>query len=300
MTGLTVKRLDKRIDGKQVLRQIGFQLQAGEIVGLVGRNGAGKTTLFQTLTHQYIADGGVVLVDDQDTVQHPELRAQIVFIDGQNLFFGHYTLARLADFYQQAYPQFDAQRYTQLLQEHQLNAKRSFGELSKGFQALVCIFLALASGTPYVLLDEPFDGLDVIVREQIVQLVIAEVAQRRTTFLIASHNLEELDGLADRVLFLKGGTITHDYRLEELRQHAIKLQLVFPVGKVPAVVQSAGTIIATQGRVLTVVFANYTAQIEAAVAAAQPVLQDELPLTLVDLFKAEYIHPKNEEVLQNA
>ena len=102
------------------------------------------------------------------------------------------------------------------------------------------------------------------------------------------------------MLFLKGGTITHDYRLEELRQHAIKLQLVFPVGKVPAVVQSAGTIIATQGRVLTVVFANYTAQIEAAVTAAQPVLQDELPLTLVDLFKAEYIHPKNEEVLQNA
>lgn len=300
MTGLTVTRLDKRIDGKQILRQVGFQLQAGEIVGLVGRNGAGKTTLFQTLTHQYIADGGEVLMDDQDTVQHPELRAQMVFIDGQNLFFGHYALARLADFYQQAYPQFDAARYTSLLREYKLSANNTFGELSKGYRALVCIFLAMASGAPYVLLDEPFDGLDAIVREQIVKLVISEVAEHQTSFLIASHNLEELDGLADRVLFLKGGTITHDYKLEELRRQAVKLQLVFPVGQVPDIVQSAGKIIATQGRVLTVVFANYTPEVAAAVSAGQPVLQEELPLNLVDLFKAEYIHPKSEEVLKNA
>jgi ABC-2 type transport system ATP-binding protein len=300
MTGLTVARLDKCIDGKRILRQLGFQLQKGEIVGLVGRNGAGKTTLFQTLVHQYIADGGVVQIDDQDTVQRPELRAQMVFIDGQNLFFGHYTLLRLADFYQQAYPQFNAARYADLLREYKLNGQRTFGELSKGYRALVCIFLALASGAPYVLLDEPFDGLDAIVREQIVKLVISEVAEHQTAFLIASHNLEELDGLADRVLFLKGGTITHDYKLEELRQQAVKLQLVFPVGQVPDIVQSAGKIIATQGRVLTVVFANYTPEVAAAVSAAQPVLQEELALDLVDLFKAEYIHPKNEEVLKNA
>lgn len=300
MTGLVVKRLDKRIGRNQVLRQVHFQIQPGEIVGLVGRNGAGKTTLFQTMVHQYIADGGQVTVDGGDVAVKSELREQLVFIDSQNLFFGHYTLARLADFYQQAYPQFALQRYAALLAEYGLSDAQTFAELSKGYRALVCIFLALASGAPYILLDEPFDGLDAIVREQIVQLVISEVATGRCAFLIASHNLAELDGLADRVLFLKGGTITHDYALEDLRSKAIKLQLVFPVGKVPAVIQGAGTIISTQGRVLTVVFPDYTDEVATAIAAGHPVLQEELPLTLVDLFKAEYIHPKKEEVLENA
>ena len=150
------------------------------------------------------------------------------------------------------------------------------------------VALALASQAPYVFLDEPFDGLDVLIREKIVNLVVDAVADGQRTFLIASHNLIELDGLSDRVLFVKGGRISRDLTLEDVRQQAVKLQLVFKTNKIPAVVKQYGRILNIRGRVIEAVFPDFNQEIQAALAAEQPVLNESLPLSLSDLFKVEF------------
>ena len=285
---LTAQHLTKTIGEKKVLSQVEFSWQTGEIVGLVGRNGAGKTTLMRTLVDQYHADHGQVAIDDQDLTAVPEARQQLIYIDPTEGFFARLTLAKLGRLYALGYPTFDQARYRSLLADNDLVLAQRYGELSKGYQALVVMALNLASAVPLILLDEPFDGLDLFIREMIVKAVIDEVAAGQRGFLIASHDLAELDGLADRVLFLKRGTISKTVTLEAVRDEAAKLQLVFPATQIPAAVRQYGQILNVQGRVITALFSPYTAAVEAALTAEQPVLIEKLPLSLSDLFRSEY------------
>lgn len=285
---LTAQHLAKTIAGKRVLSQLDFTWQTGEIVGLVGRNGAGKTTLMRTLVDQYHADHGQVAIDGRNLAEAPQARQNLIYIDPTEVFFTRMNLAKIAQYYAAGYPHFDQNRYRNLLAANNLPLTKRYGELSKGYQALVVMALNLASAVPLILLDEPFDGLDLFIRETIVKAVIEEVAAGERGFLIASHDLAELDGLADRVLFLKRGTISRAVALEQVRSEAAKLQLVFATNQIPAVVRDRGQILNIQGRVITALFPAYTPIVKAALTAAQPVLMEVLPLSLSDLFRSEY------------
>ncbi|RNE10743.1 ABC transporter ATP-binding protein YtrB [Lacticaseibacillus paracasei] len=234
---LTITKLQKKIADQAVLNNITFSLSLGQVVGLVGPNGIGKTTIFRTVTHQYRADGGTIELDEQDLTDHPEQRENLFYLDNQHLFFRKYRLDKIAGDYQLLYATFDQARFIALIEKFGLQGSQRFQSLSKGYQALVMVALALASGAPYVFLDEPFDGLDLLIRERIVNLVVDAVADGKRTFLIASHNLVELDGLSDRVLFVKAGRISQDLTLEDVRQQAIKLQLVFKTKAIPDVIR---------------------------------------------------------------
>ena len=285
---LTITNLQKKIDQQPVLEAVTFSLDRGQVVGLVGPNGIGKTTIFRTITHQYIADGGTVKVDDHDLATEPAQREAIFYLDQQHLFFRKYSLVKIAANYALLYTDFDQAEFLHLIEKFGLNGTARFQSLSKGYQALVMVALALASQAPYVFLDEPFDRLDVLIREKIVNLVVDAVADGQRTFLIASHNLIELDGLSDRVLFVKGGRISRDLTLEDVRQQAVKLQLVFKTNKIPPVVKQYGRILNIRGRVIEAVFPDFNQEIQAALAAEQPVLNESLPLSLSDLFKVEF------------
>ena len=170
---IQVKALSKRIDNREILRGITFTWQPGRIVGLVGRNGVGKT------------------------------RQKLFYIDTQRHFFGGQRLRQIITTYALAYDDFDQSQLTALLAAEHLSTKSYYQRLSKGQQMLFQILLALASHVPYIILDEPFDGLDIIVRERIVAYMVEEVAEHGVSFLISSHNLDELDGLCDQVLFME-------------------------------------------------------------------------------------------------
>lgn len=283
---LRVSELSKTINKNVIIEDISFDWQPGEIVGLVGRNGVGKTTLFRTMTQQYLADHGQVVIDDQDLTTVPAMQRQLFFIDTQYNFLANYQLRELPGFYAAVYDRFDRSRYRALLQKFDLNENAQYRRLSKGLRALVNLILALAANAPYIILDEPFDGLDVIVRENIASMVIDEVADQQKGFLISSHDLNELDGLSDRVLFLKDSRLVHDYNLEDVRAKAKKVQLVFQDKQIPAVLKANSQLIRVSGRVLVVVFPDYTPEIERQLQDLQPVLFEELPLTLEDLFRA--------------
>ncbi|AYM01969.1 ATP-binding cassette domain-containing protein [Levilactobacillus yiduensis] len=295
---LQVNKLSKKIDKRQIISDITFNWAPGEIIGLVGRNGVGKTTLFRTMVNHYVADTGLVTVDDDPIQRVPARQHDIFFLDTQYNFLSNYSLKELPDFYGVVYPNFDRQRYMDLLKHFALNAGDQYRRLSKGMRAIVNVILAMTSNATYLILDEPFDGLDVIVRENIATMVIDEVADQRKGFLISSHDLNELDGLSDRVLLLKDSQLAHDYNLEDIRATAKKIQLVLPDKTIPAVLKEHSHLIRVSGRVLVVVITNYTADIDQQLRALHPVLLEELPLTLEDLFRANLAHDTGYQLLK--
>lgn len=283
---LEINQLSKNIGQRQVLDQISFKVEPGELIGLIGRNGVGKTTLFRTINRQYQASGGEILIDGQSILRQPKLRTQLSFVDAQANFFSSYTPQQIADFYQLSYPDFDDEKFHQLMTKYHLDLQTKVRRFSKGMTGLFIIILSVCTQATYLFLDEPLDGLDMLVRKNVLNILIDEVATGQRAILISSHNLGELEGIIDRALMLKGSHLIHDYQLEEMRSSARKLQLVYPTKEIPAILKEQGHIISIQGRVIVVVFEKYTDELKAAVAATEPVFQEELPLGLSDLFMA--------------
>ena len=283
---MIVKQLTKTIDHRSVLKDIEFELSESEIVGLVGRNGSGKTTLLRVLAGQYLPDTGDITIDQKSVFQHPIVKQEIFFIDEKENFLRTYSLQKIAKFYQIAYPKFNQLLFSDLVKKHEFSLKQNYRQLSKGQQALFQIILAVCSNARYLLLDEPFDGLDVIVKKEVIGLLMEHLGEHSRTALISSHNLTELENLVDRVLLLKNQSIIKDYRLEEMRENAKKLQLVFKTKKVPSVVKENSKMLDFQGRVVTVVFEHFSEELEAAIKEFDPLVYEELPLSLEDLFEA--------------
>lgn len=283
---MKLSNVAKTIDHEKILEDISFDLSANEIVGLVGRNGSGKTTLFRTISGQYYADGGTMEIDGKNIEKLSETRQEIFYIDEKENFLGSYSLKKINEFYRLTYPRFDQDLFIELIREHKLPYNLSYKRMSKGMQGLFQMILAICSNATYLLLDEPFDGLDVIVRKKVIGLLLENLGESNRTALIASHNLNELESIIDRALLLKGNTISYDYRLEEVRAKSKKLQLVFKTKKVPNIVKQNSKVVDFQGRVVTALFENYSTAIEENIKAEDPLVFEELPLTLEDLFEA--------------
>lgn len=283
---MNIQQLTKKINSRIILNQLNFDLFPNELVGLVGRNGSGKTTLFRTIAGHYQPDSGQILIDEKDLTQNPEVKQNIFYIDEQYNFLKEYSLMKIVSFYQSAYPAFDMDLLLELMKKYDLSSHHRYRGMSKGMQGLFQVILAICSNARYVLLDEPFDGLDAIIRKNIVRLIVDSLADSGRTFFIASHNLIELENLADRVLILKERQIVYDYRLEALRQTARKLQLVFKTKKVPSFIKEHSKVISSQGRVWVVLIENYTPELEEKLKETDPLVLEELPLSLEDIFDA--------------
>ena len=291
---MNIKNLTKTIDQQPVLKDISFTLTEKEIVGLVGRNGSGKTTLCSVLAGHYLPDSGDIQINQESLFQHPAVKQDLFFIDEKENFLRTYSIKKIAKLYQLAYPKFDQVLFIDLIRKHELLLNRSYRQLSKGQQALFQVILAICSNAQYLLLDEPFDGLDLIVKKEVIGLLMEHLGEQSRTALIASHNLSELENLVDRVLLLKNQTISKDYRLEDMREKAKKLQLVFKTKKVPALVKENSKMLDFQGRVVTVVFERFSKELEEAIKEFDPLVYEELPLSLEDLFEANLKSHKKE------
>ena len=293
---LTIQNVHKTIEKKSILTAISFTQNLGEIIGLVGRNGVGKSTLLRCIAGSYQLDDGQVLIDQTDVAVQPEMRTQLFYLDEAHLFFKGNQLLQIGRYYAQAYPDFDTDQLTDLLAMYHLDGHQRYQQMSKGMQGLFNIILAVCSHARYLLLDEPFDGLDVIVRKNIIRLLLDHVGQTQTAVLITSHNLVELDQLIDRTLILKETKIIKDYQLEQLRQTDRKLQIVLKTNTIPALFKEAGRVLSVSGRVMVVYFPNYSDELAAQIQAYEPVLCESLPITLEDLFEANLVTEEDYQV----
>lgn len=291
---MKIERLEKKIDQQIILKDINLTINPGEITGLIGRNGSGKTTFFRTLAGHYELDHGKVIIEQEDIQKNRLLKQRIFYIDEQYNFLSSYTLNKLLVYYQNAYARFDKEKYLALTKKNNLNPRFKYRSMSKGMQGLYKMILAICSNADYLLLDEPLDGLDIIVKKNVLGILLDAVSEKSRSIIISSHNLNELESIIDRALILKQNQIKLDYHLEALRESARKIQMVFKTKKVPQLIKENSRLLQFQGRVVTAIFENYTDELKTLIQAENPILFEELPLTLEDVFEANLANdPKN-------
>ena len=282
---IEAKNVVKSFDGFRALDGLTMTVPHGSIYGLVGPNGAGKSTLLRHVTGVYRQDSGSVLIEGNPVYENPAAKSRIASIPDELYYFLSASTRDMMKFYRGLYPAFDDKRY-QVLKEAfpAVDEKQPIRRLSKGMQKQVAFWLALSCMPDYLILDEPVDGLDPVMRRQVWSLVLGDVAQRGVTVLISSHNLRELEDVCDHVGIMDRGRVLLERSLAQLQDNMVKLQVVFPEGitEVPAdlPVLHASRV----GRVHTLIMRMGAEEATARVAAYHPLLADALPLTLEEIF----------------
>lgn len=281
---IEVRDAVKKFDGFAALDGANLLVPQGSVYGLVGPNGAGKSTLIRHLTGIYRQDGGTVRVDGQPVWENAPLKARIAAIPDDWYYFMQSTVRDMMRFYKGFYPSFSMERYEKLKEVFNIDEKRTIRRLSKGMQKQVAFWLALSCMPDYLILDEPVDGLDPVMRRQVWSLVMGDVAQRGTTVLVSSHNLRELEDVCDHVGIMDHGKVLLERSLAQLQDNMVKLQVVFQDGtnEVPAdlPVLHASKV----GRIHTLIMRMNAEEATAKLSSYNPLLVDAVPLTLEEIF----------------
>ena len=281
---IEVKDAVKKFDGFAALDGATLSVPTGSVYGLVGPNGAGKSTLIRHLTGIYRQDEGIVQIGGEDAWENAALKARIAAIPDDWYYFMQSTVRDMMRFYKGFYPSFSVERYEKLKEAFNIDEKRTIRRLSKGMQKQVAFWLALSCMPDYLILDEPVDGLDPVMRRQVWSLVMGDVAQRGTTVLVSSHNLRELEDVCDHVGIMDHGRVLLERSLAQLQDNMVKLQVVFQDGtnEVPAdlPVLHASKI----GRIHTLIMRMNAGEATARLSAYSPLLVDAVPLTLEEIF----------------
>lgn len=290
---MKIRNLTKKMDDNLVLKDVSFDLKAGEITALIGRNGVGKTTLFSTMTGIYLPDEGDVFLDEESIFKHSEVKQQLFFLEDNMNHFNTYSVQTVVKIYRQIYPTFDEAFFSELMQRFELPMKAKLMSFSKGRKALFFIILAFSINVRFLLLDEPMDGLDIIIKKQILAIIKDTVKKRGTSVVIASHRLEELEAIADRVIVLKGASVELDYYLEDMRTDAVKIQVAFKTKKIPDFVKNNAQLLYRNGRIYTLLVTKNASSFLAKLRLEEPVLLEEMSISIEDIFT---VHLANDKI----
>ena len=276
----------KTFDGFRALDGLTMQVDKGSIYGLVGPNGAGKSTILRHITGVYRPDSGQILVDGQPVYENPQVKQRIFSIPDELYYFTSASTRDMMKFYRGIYPNFSMERYEALKEAFaSVDEKHPIRRLSKGMQKQSAFWLALCCQPDLLVLDEPVDGLDPVMRRQVWSLLMGDVTQRGTTVLVSSHNLRELEDVCDHVGILSKGKVLLQRSLTDLQDNVVKLQVVFDTPELPELPAELELLHASQvGRVHTLIVRGNPAQVKSQLASRQPLLMDALPLTLEEIF----------------
>nr|WP_325184490.1 ABC transporter ATP-binding protein [uncultured Oscillibacter sp.] len=274
----------KRFDGFTALDGATLTAPAGSVYGLVGPNGAGKSTLIRCLTGVYRPDGGTVRIGGEDVWENGGLKARVGVIPDDWYYFSQSTIRDMCRFYRGFYPNFSMERYEKLKEVFAIDERRPIRRLSKGMQKQAAFWLVLSCMPDYLILDEPVDGLDPVMRRQVWSLVMGDVSQRGTTVLVSSHNLRELEDVCDHVGIMDHGRVLLERSLAQLQDNMVKLQVVFPDG-VTEVPEDLPVLHASRiGRIHTLIMRMGAQEAAERLTAYHPLLVDAVPLTLEEIF----------------
>ena len=283
---IEVKNIVKTFDGFRALDDLTMTVPRGAIYGLVGPNGAGKSTIIRHITGIYRPDSGNILIDGQPVYENPEVKARIAAIPDDFYFFLSASTREMKNFYKGFYPRFDEKRYEALKDIFTtVNEKAPIRRLSKGMQKQAAFWLALSCKPDILVLDEPVDGLDPVMRRQVWSLLMGDVAEHNTTVLVSSHNLRELEDVCDHVGILSRGKVLIERSLSDLQDNLVKMQVVFPEPELPKLPEDMEVLHASRvGRIHTLIIRGTPAEVTNRLAVYSPILMDALPLTLEEIF----------------
>ena len=283
---IEVKNVVKTFEGFRALDGLTMSVPDGSVYGLVGPNGAGKSTILRHITGVYRQDSGEVLVAGRPVYEDPAVKARIASIPDELYYFLSASTRDLMRFYRGFYPRFDAARYQALKDAFpSVDEKQPIRRLSKGMQKQAAFWLALCCRPDLLVLDEPVDGLDPVMRRQVWSLPMGDVSQRGTTVLVSSHNLRELEDVCDRVGILSHGKVRVERSLSELQENLVKMQVVFQEKELPQLPEDLEVLHVSQvGRIHTLIVRGNATEVTNRLAVYSPILMDALPLTLEEIF----------------
>ena len=283
---IEARNVVKAFDGFRALDGLTMTVPKGSVYGLVGPNGAGKSTLLRHITGIYRQDSGEVLLEGEPIYENPAAKARVASIPDELYYFLSASTRDMAKFLKGFYPKFDQSRY-QTLRDlfSQIDERRPMRRLSKGMQKQAAFWLALCCRPEVLVLDEPVDGLDPVMRRQVWSLIMADVAQEGTTVLVSSHNLRELEDVCDRVGILSHGKVLIERSLTDLQENLVKMQVVFQEREMPKLPDDLEVLHVSQvGRIHTLIVRGNATDITNRLAVYAPILMEALPLTLEEIF----------------
>ncbi len=280
---IEIKDLVKTFDGFRALDGLNLNVPEGGIYGLVGPNGSGKSTVIRHMTGIYRPDSGSVLVDGQPVYENIGVKRRIAYISDDIYAFLSANLCDMRDFYRGIYPQFDLKRFDALREAFPIDEKKAIRHLSKGMQKQAAFWLAMCCRPDYLILDEPVDGLDPVMRRRVWSIVMNDVTEHGTTVLVSSHNLRELEDVCDHVGIIDHGKVLIERSLSELQDNIVKLQVVFN-GDTPDLSGLDILHSSSAGRVQTLIIRGSQQAVSERVGLMQPLFFDLLPLTLEEIF----------------
>lgn len=275
---LEMKQVTKTFGTFKALDDLSLQVPKGAVYGLVGPNGAGKSTVIRHLTGIYRPDSGSVTVDGQPIADDPGLKERIGYIPDEVFYFPSATMEDMHRFYRDLYSRFDDGLYEKLKEIFPLPAG-AIRRFSKGMQKQAAFHLTLCTRPDVLILDEPVDGLDPVMRRQVMSLVLSDVAERGTTVLISSHNLRELEDVCDHVGIMNHGKMLLQKSLADMQGSTVKLQIV---GEAPAEFPVLHE--SKSGRLSTYILRGSYLQVEERCRQMNPPYFDVLPLSLEEIF----------------
>lgn len=282
---IKVKGLWKRFDDCCALADTNMHVPKGAVYGLVGPNGAGKSTLIRHITGVYRPDAGTVEVAGEPIYENPAVKGRMAYIPDELFYFLQADTLEMKNFYAGIYPNFNEKLFEKLREFFpNIDVKRNIRKLSKGMQKQVAFWLALCSNPDLMVLDEPVDGLDPVMRRQMWSLILSEVSSRQSTILISSHNLRELEDVCDHVGIMNHGKVILERSLCELQGSVSKIQLAFEQG-MPVLPENFEVMhMSNTGRVYTLIVKGNPEQAKAELEKLEPLFLDVLPLTLEEIF----------------
>ena len=285
---IEVNNLVKTFDGFKALDGVTLKVDNGSIYGLMGPNGAGKSTVIRHLLGVYREDSGDVMIDGKPVWENTEVKSKIASIPDDWFYYGQATVKDMMKMYKGMYKSFSQERYESLKGAFGIDENRNIKYLSKGMQKQVAFWLALSTMPDYLILDEPVDGLDPVMRRRVWSLIMDDVSSRGTTVLVSSHNLRELEDVCDHVGIMNHGKVVLERSLSELQDNMVKLQVVFKEGEEEPQMEGIEVLHdSLTGRVHTMIVRMCPESAVKAVKRYDPLLVEAIPLTLEEIFVYE-------------
>jgi ABC-2 type transport system ATP-binding protein len=280
--------LRKQYDGVEALSGLSVQVPAGSIYGFLGRNGAGKTTTIKVLlgmAHPTSGQARVFGLAADAPRSSVDIRRRTGFVSDEKDLYDYMDVAEMIRFTAPFFPRWRADLEQRYLRKFELPVDRRVKALSRGMRTKLALLLALCRGADLLILDEPTSGLDPAITEEVLQALVAHVASEEMTVFFSSHQIAEVDQIADRVAIIDRGRVVVTGALDDLRENFRRIELVFdgdapePAFRAPGVER-----VRRKGRVLSVLSSAGSERIVDEARALCPVSVDVVPVTLKEIF----------------
>ena len=282
---IEIKGVSKRYDKEAVLQNLNCTIKENCIYGLVGANGSGKSTLLRLINGILIPDKGSIKIGKEKTFDNEKIKQNMVFIPDDLYFYPSYTLLDMAKFYQAMYKKFDMEYLKKLANHLHLATNQKLSGFSKGMKRQCALILALATRSKYMFFDETFDGIDPVIRNFFKKAIAKQMEEDKTTIIMTSHNLRELEDICDNLGLLYDGGILFESDIDSIKTNMFKVQISLKEDFDKEDFKDLEVLSFKKvGSIATLIIKDEKQESRDILEKMNPIILDYLPLTLEEVF----------------